>query len=247
MFQALLDKIRTKKKELALSSSDAYLEMIREAANGVELDSENVSEILVTAEKTEADFERDFPVMEERIQLAELLVERNKLDLAIPRLRQKFEDAQLALNAAVRRLQPAIDASYTEMQLAEQQRLSMSYIDNKLAATCLDSSLLARENELIAKRAELFQKRRPLGDDLQKTQNTVSNAKAMIETLEDRLSKSMPYDRIKIEPELKQYTQTLTYKSSILTQLSDAVGKLDAELAKIATELAAIAKQKLVP
>jgi hypothetical protein len=247
MFAGILDKIRTKKKELALSSSGAYLEMLREAAKGAELDSENVSEILDAAKKTEADFERDFPVMERRIELAELLAERNKLDAVIPKMRQKFENAQNELNEAVRRLQPAIDASYAAMQAAEQQRLSMSYIDGKLAATCLDECLLARENELVAKRKELFEKRRPLGDDLQKTQTEVSNAKAMVETLERRLEKSMPYDRITIEPQLQQYTRTLKYKTSILTQLSEAVGKLDAEITPITKDLADIQRQKLQP
>ncbi len=248
-FAGILDRIRSKKKELALTSADAYYQLLKEVARGEETDVDDAAIVIDAAGKSENDFERDVSTMEERFHLAEQLKIRKELERKLPILQRKFDAAKQAMDEAIRKLQPAIDQGYEELHTAELQHGTLIYVDGKLSGTCLNQSLLIREKELLAQRAELMSKRLPLAEDLRTAQAIIRNSETSLTGLKSQ-SKVHPHykpDQVDIRTKERKLAESLSHQKPIAEQLEAAVARIDDELAPINRELADIAKQKLVP
>lgn len=248
MFAGILDRIRTKKKQLALNSSDAYYSLLKEVASGEETDVDEAAIVIDAAGKSEDDFERDVRTMEQRIALAEQLKARHEIEQALPKLQATLDAANKAYAEACQRLQPAISNAYAVLQNTENQRMALVYVDAKLSETCLNKSLLEKESELLAQRMAIMQKRGPLHEDLERAKAYLSTCRG---GLEGELSKTKI---LPLHPEAKKISQQehhwrteLRHQESLVEQLTVAVAELDAELVPITRELERIVKEKLVP
>ena len=248
LFAGILDKIRTKKKQLALNSHDEYYSLLKEVASGEETDVDEAAERIDAAGKTEDDFEKDVRTMEQRFALAEQLKARHEIERSLPGLRVKLDAANRAYTDAVQRLQPAINAAYAALQDTENQHMALTYVDAKLVETCLNKTLLAREAELLAQRKVIHQKRRPLYEDLAHAKAHLSTCRAGLQG-ERSKTKITPLRPVEtgVSHQEHYWRSQLTKQESLVAQLSEAVAALDAELAPIDTELAKIVKAKLVP
>jgi hypothetical protein len=247
-FAGILDRIRTKKKELVLNAQDAYYSLLKEVARGEETDVDDAAIVIDAAGKSEDDFERDVATMEQRFALAGQLKARVEIERSLPALQAKLDAANRAYNDAVQRLQPTIQIAFTALQEAQNAQQSMSNVDAKLCETCLNQTLLSRERELLAKRLAVHQKRRPLFDDLEMAKAYLSTCRAGLEGERGR-KKILPLTPTEkgISHQEHHWRMELKKQESLVAQLTEAVRLLDDELLPINNELASISKEKLVP
>lgn len=248
MFAGILDKIRTKKKALALNAQDAYYELLKEVASGKEVDVDEAAIVIDAAAKSEDGFESDVRTMEQRFALAEQLKARHELDRSLPGLSAKLEAAQRELNDAVNKLQPQVQAAYQQLRAAENQLLCLSNVDAKLSESCLDKSLVEKESELLAQRMAIHQKRRPLHEDLERAKAYLSTCRSGLAG-ERSKTKILPLSPTApgVSHQEHHWKTELKHQEKIVAQLSEAVAGLDAELVPITKELAEVALKKLVP
>ncbi len=249
IISGLLDKIRSKKRQLELSRADQYLQTIRDMASGKELDADEVAEILDALSKTERDFELDVEKMEQRFVEAGQLKEKEALERTIPTLTRNLELASEALEAAYRKLQPSVEFASQQLRSAENRQLLFHGIEGKLVSSCMDQSLLTREKELISQRAELHSKRTPLQSDLRTAQAIIRNCEISFESLKHQSKKNPNYkpEQSDIRSKERSCADELARQKPYAEQLEAAIAKIDEELEPINRELADINKQKLVP
>jgi hypothetical protein len=243
MFAGILDRIRTKKKAMALNAQNTYHKLLKEVVSGKEVNTNEAAIVIDAAGKTEDEFESDVRTMEQRFTLAEQRKARLEVERTLPKFRAALEAANQAYADAVQRLQPQINAAYVALQNAENQQMALVYVDNKLNETCLDKSLLAREKELLASRMAIMQKRRPLFEDAEYAKQYLRTCSETVDSLvQNKKDESHPDHQ-----SLRHWKSELAKQESIVSQLSKAIADLDAELLPINQELAELAEKKLLP
>lgn len=243
----ILERIRTKKKELTQTTSDAYFQLVREVAGGAEVDVEQAAIVIESNGKDDAAFERDVETQLERIGLAAQLKHKQALDRQMPKLesleRQAGEHYARVVSEASERLNEAKKAKRD----VELQLLGLTQIEVRLRESCLDASLLARETELNMQRVELVQKKRPLTEDSERAKNMVQSHQSSVDALRIKIerAKNDQLARQSYKRDLPQFEQALEQHQHVVDQLEQAIAVLDAQLAPIDQELESIRQKKL--
>ncbi len=247
VFAGLLEKIRVKKKALALTAFDHYYALLKNVATGQEVDADQAAVTIDAIGKSEDDFESDIVTMEKRIGLAGRLRESESIEKSIPGLRETHRIAKDALEAAILRLQPAATAAFDLLKNTEDLLGHFHGVGLRLAETCLDESLKAKEREITGKRVAFVDKRRPLMDDLRLAREYLSNYQANIDDAKRKQQSQLRYARDQATVDLRKWTKQHDAQSSIIDQLEKSIAEIDVELRPLDQEMAKIRKQKLVP
>lgn len=243
----ILERIRSKKKELTSNTADAYFELIRSVAGGHEVDVEQAAIVIESNGKDNESFERDVETQLERIGLAAKLKHKLALEKQMPKLesveRQAGEHYAKVVAEASSRLNEAKKAKRD----VELQLLGLTQIEGRLRESCLDASLLQRESELSSQRMKLIQQRRPLEEDLSRSANTVQSYQSSVDALNrkiaDRNNDAVAKASYKRDLGLKE--QALRQSQHVLDQLQKAVHDIDSELLPLDQELGLIRQRKL--
>ena len=244
---SILEKIRSKKKELTSNTSDAYFELIRSVAGGHEVDIEQAAIIIEANGKDDESFERDVETQLERIGLAAQLKHKQALDRQMPKLesveRQAGEHYAKVVAEASSRLNEAKKAKRD----IELQLLGLTQIEVRLRESCLDATLLAREAELSAQRTKLVQQRRPLEEDVSRAANTVQSHQSSVDALNRKIAdrNNDAVAKASYKRGLALNEQALRQSQHVFEQLQKAVHDIDSELSPIDQELASIRVKKL--
>jgi hypothetical protein len=243
----ILERIRSKKKELTSNTSDAYFELVRSVAGGSEVDIEQAAIIIESNGKDDESFERDVETQQARIGLAAQLKHKQALQKQMPKLEQAERIASENYERVVSEASSKLNEAKRAKRALESELLSLSYVEGKLSETCLDETLLAREVELTSKRMTLIQKRRPLEEDYRHSTALVSASHARIAGLQSQIERTSNNKLAQVEyrKDLAKAEQSLAHEQSVGKQLEIVIGKINDELSPIDDELAKIRLRKL--
>ena len=199
--------------------------------------------------KTEEQFEADVQTMTERIGLASQLQRKREVEKLVARHESELAKAKQELEDAYSKLSPIVTACFNRWQASENELTSLSNVEAKLTATCLDPAILEREKELQVHRKELMQKLRPLVADLEHAQAILRGYESSVESIRYSLTKDIKHAPSVHEKRssLRASQERLEHQTSVVDQLSHAVSRLNEELHPIDVELAKLQLQKLVP
>lgn len=243
----ILERIRTKKKELTQTTSDAYFQLVREVAGGAEVDVEQAAIVIESNGKDDESFERDVEIQLERIGLASQLRYRHELEKRLPKLEQAERIASESYQRVVSEATSRLNEAQREKRDVEHELLQLTQIEVRLRETCLDSTLLARETELNAQRIRLIEQRRPLEQDLSRSAGTVQSYQSSVDALRTKIerAKNDQLARQSYKRDLPQFEQALRQSQHVYDQLQKAVNDIDEQLLPIDQELASIRQRKL--
>ena len=246
-FAGILERIRTKKKELTQTTSDAYFELVRSVAGGHEVDVEQAAIVIEQAGKVDAAFEADVAIQLERISLATQLKHKNELQKRVPKLESAERQAAEHYAKVVAEASSRLNAAKKAKRDVELELLGLTQIEGRLRESCLDATLLARETELSSKRMTLIQKRRPLEEDYRHSTALVSASHARIAGLQSQIERTSNNKLAQVEyrKDLAKAEQSLAHEQSVGKQLEIVIGKINDELSPIDDALAKIRLRKL--
>ena len=134
----ILDRLRLRRKQAAMTASDAYYEMIRSAASGVEIDADNAAEILDNAGKSESDFENDILILAKRSKAETMLSTAEQARQRSTILEREIKKLAIELDSVAEPLRQKIKAANSELRQCE--TIAMSAITAK---RILDENILA--------------------------------------------------------------------------------------------------------
>jgi uncharacterized protein YukE len=243
----ILEKIRSKKRELTQTTADAYFQLVREVAGGSEVDIEQAAIIIEANGKDDAAFEKDVETQQVRIALAAQLRHKKTLESQMPKLESVERQASEHYAKVVAEASSRLNAAKKARRDVELELLGLTQIEVRLRESCLDSSLLAREAELNMQRVELVQKKRPLTEDSERAKNMVQSHQSSVDALRIKIerAKNDQLARQSYKRDLPQFEQALEQHQHVVDQLEQAIAVLDAQLAPIDQELESIRLKKL--
>ena len=244
----ILERIRTKKKEITQTTADAYFALVREVAGGSEVDIEQAAVVIESANKDDAAFEKDVETQQARIGLAAQLKHKQALDRQMPKLEQAERLAGEHYERVVTEASSRLNEAKRAKRALESELLALSYVEGKLSETCIDETLLQRESELTSKRMALVQQRRPLSDDFDRARNLVRSHQSSVDALRLKIerAKNDQLARQSYKRDLPQFETALRQHQSVLGQLTQAIEDIDSELEPLDRELATIREKKLL-
>ena len=243
----ILEKIRSKKRELTSNSADAYLQLVREVASGSEVDVESAALIIEAFGKDDAAFEKDVETQQERIGLAAKLKHKKTLEVQLPKLESVARIAGEHYAKVVSEASARLNEAKKAKRDIELSLMGLTQIEVRLRESCLDTTLLARESELNAQRIELVQKKRPLTEDSERAKNMVQSHQSSVDALRLKIerAKNDQLARQSYKRDLPQFETALRQHQSVLGQLTQAIEDIDSELEPLDRELATIREKKL--
>jgi hypothetical protein len=244
----ILERIRTKKKEITQTTADAYFQLLREVASGSEVDVESAALIIESANKDDAAFEKDVETQTQRIELAAKLKHKRELERQLPRLESVERLAGEHYGRVVSEASERLNAAKKAKRDVELELLGLTQIEVRLRESCLDATLLEREAELNAQRMKLIQQRRPLDEDLSRSVNTVQSYQSSVDALNrkiaDRNNDSVAKASYKRDLGLKE--QALRQSQHVFEQLTQAIEDIDEQIQPLDRELEEIRAKKLL-
>jgi hypothetical protein len=244
---ALLERLRTHKRQRLSNASDEYLSLVRAIASGDEVDVESGSMIVESADKTDEDLERDIGIQQERIGLAAKLKHKRELEKQMPQLEQAERIASESYQRIVSEAATKLNAAQKSKRVVELELLGLTQVEVRLRESCLDATLLTREAELNMQRMKLIQQRRPLDEDYRHSTALVSASHARIAGIESQIERTSnnKLAQSAYRKDLAKAEQSLAHEQSVAKQLEIVIGKIDDELSPIDDELAKIRLRKL--
>jgi hypothetical protein len=244
----ILDVIRRKKNTAKQTTFDAYMALVRDVASGKETDADKAADIIEAAHKSEEAFEKDVETQQTRYEDYRLMQGITELQASITRLTSTKEQLQAKLQAAVDKYKPGIDEAFTAIHQLEQQILSATGAEPRLLHSCFDRGLLDRETELLAKRGELLQQRRPLDEDFERVRNMRSTYETALRN-ENAGEAKESYGPAKANRQkaIEGWKHKIANNESVYRQLQAAIDAINNELRPINVELFEIRKKKLLP
>lgn len=212
---------------------DEYHSMLFDLASGEEIDLEDVRRLTIDAGKSEEECSRDLETMQHRIAKVKEKQDWIRVQATIPALQAKYDSLRDELNATIARIQPQMLQLEWDLYAANDPKVI--WIDDFLSRTCLNQSLLEREQEVSLERKALALKKQPLSEDLEKAQQRLSY-------FHSRLGKKGLSDR-----ERKELQSSQDEWQSTVEQLEIAIRNIDEKLEPLDDEIADIQKEKLMP
>jgi septal ring factor EnvC (AmiA/AmiB activator) len=244
---AIFQKVFGERQAALDTIEDEYHSLLVRLASGEECDQDDVRRLTIDAGRTEAECSRDLQVMEQRLERIKDKQRRLELDAKVPSLQAKFDQLKHELDAITSKIQPQLSAIGLELYESVNAGGEVVRIDGWLNQTCLNRSLVEREKELGSHRFELASKRRPLYDDLVKTQQQISYTNALLERFENRKDGWVPREGARSLSEMRELQAKRDDAESTVAQLEQAIREIDDELVPVDAELADIGRQKLRP
>jgi hypothetical protein len=243
----ILEHIRTKKRELAANSADAYLQLVRDVASGIEADVEQAALIIEQTNKSDAEFEKDVDTQQQRVGLAAKLKRKKELETQLPKLMHAERLAGEHYDRVVSEASTKLNAAKKNTREVNAELACLMQVESQLRDSCLDQTLLIRERELTAKRMALFQKRKPLSEDLDHEKNVVKSLESSVDALNRRSADRNldPVVRSSYKKDLVLNERALERKQDVVKQLKQAIASIDSEIAPLDRELEAIRERKL--
>ena len=244
----ILERIRTKKKEITQTTADAYFALVREVAGGSEVDIESAALIIEAFGKDDAAFETDVETQQARIGLAAQLRHKHELEKQVPKLQHAERIASENYQRIVSEAATKLNAAQKAKRGVELELLGLTQIEVRLRDSCLDQSLLTRERELMATRMALHQQRRPLSEDLDRAKNAVHSHQSSVEALRTKIERAKNDQLVhqSYKRDLPQFETALRQSQSVLEQLTQAIEDIDSELEPLDRALAEIREKKLL-
>ena len=247
IFANILDRIREKKKEMVLSSHDAYYSLLKDVASAKEVDADEAAMVLDAVGKTEDQFEADVQTMESRFGWDADLKARRKLESQLPGLQAKLDAAKLALDEAVRKLTPVVNLAWDELNDVQNRQTELIHVEARLSGCCLNETLLTRERELSAQRKDLLSKRSPLAEDLRAARAFAQTIQAYVDSTDAKVASTYKPEVQAARVERRKYLAQQEQQERLIAQLAEAVSQLDTELSPLDAEMKVLANRKLVP
>jgi hypothetical protein len=246
-FAGILERIRTKKKELTSNTSDAYFELVRSVAGGSEVDCEQAAIVIEANGRDDESFERDVETQGARIGLAAQLKHKQALQKQMSSLEQAERIASESYQRVVTEAATKLTAAQRAKRDVEHELLQLTQIEVRLRETCLDSSLLQRESELSSQRMKLIQQRRPLEEDLSRAANSVQSFQSSLNALHRKIAdrNNDAVAKASYKRDLALNEQALRQSQSVLDQLQKAVNDIDEQLLPLDEQLGLIRQRKL--
>jgi hypothetical protein len=244
----ILDVIRKKKTVAKQTSFDQYMALVRAVASGQETDADSAADVIELAGKTDEDFVQDCETQQNRYEWHRQLESVAGAQDTIARLTTEQEQLQQKLNAAIAKYQPGISDAFNRIHQLEQQILFASGAEPRLLESCFDKTLLSRETELLAKRGEMLQQRRPLDEDFERARNMRSTYETALRN-EKAAEAKESYGPAKANRQkaIGVWKHKIANNESVYRQLQAAIDAINNELRPINVELFEIRKAKLTP
>jgi hypothetical protein len=243
----ILERIRTKKREITQNTAEAYFQLVREVASGSEVDVESAALIIESAGKDDAAFETDVETQQERIGLSSQLKHKQQLQKQLPKLEQAERLAGEHYERVVSEASSRLNEAKRAARAVNSELLCLMQVEDRLRDSCLDQSLLTRERELMATKMALVQKRRPLDEDLSRSRNMVQSHQSSVDALNRKIAdrNNDPVAKASYKKDLALNERALEREQNVARQLEQAIEDIDSELVPIDRELAEIRAKKL--
>ena len=221
---------------------DEYHSMLRSLAQGEEVDEDDIRRLTIDSGRTEEQCSRDLETMIQRIAKVKEKQDWTKVQDGIPSLQAKYDALRDELNETIKRIQPQLVRLEWDLHAAADPKVI--WIDDFLSRTCLNQSLLEREQEVGEQRKDLGLKKRTLAEDLEKARQHESYFHARLQKY-NRKDGSKPKDASAVD--YKELQASRAEWQSTIEQLERAIAVLDEQLEPIDAELASIQIEKLMP
>lgn len=248
----VLGKLRNKKQAAHRSTFSHYIATVRALADDREVDADECSHILESADRDETALKRDVGIQQQRNARAATL-QANRQAVADQIVAQNaVADAQRKLQDAYDQLQPAIAAARQRLDDANLRHSCTQGADSHLAENILDKELLQREAIVNRQLREIQAELKPLLKDREFKQASLQNAEFRLAQMHSRKPGDWPgfgminpnfWKNQSIDPE-KQNVDDLQNQ---LRQLDAAINPRQAEQQRLQAELAEIHSEKLKP
>ena len=152
----------TTRRDEQLSAWQRYRGLLERFVAGDEVDSVEADLILRQAGKSEADLQHDVDLLEKRLAWRQQLDDGERAEADARQAQESIEKAESAIQKAVERHQPTIDAALAIKQGTEHRRTIASYAEQNLAGELLDQGLADRIKNLNSELRALQADRRGL-------------------------------------------------------------------------------------
>ncbi len=249
-FGAILEKIRFQKRQLAVSSQQAYFNLVRDIASGAEVDPEEAALVIENAAKSESELEADVTKMERRLEESRELSRLQKLAKSLPALEAKHRLAQQAYDDAIAKLKPALDAASTELCALQTECDRSTSCEVYLLGSAMNPEILDEERRLLAARLEIRDKLEPLQNDHAIEAGRLQNLQENLAAAEDGLKRTDPdnaHTYRMLKKEITEVSDKIKLKQPIVEQLEKAIELLMAERRTLDAQQAKLRARKLDP
>lgn len=247
----LIGKIRAKRQAENRTTFGHYLEAVRTLASGGEVDADEVGHIIAAAGKDEESLEADVNLQQQRQQWHATLLRNRQASTDRVEAASELERAQRALQEAIRKLEPAVEAARAKLDSANHAALVTAGAEAWLSnpANLVDKELLTREAELSDQLKAIVEELRPLQADRARVEDSIQNAEFNVSRYEART------DRTNIDlmswfatpRSLRELQERVTDLKSQLQQLNAAITPREREQRRLQAELDSIYHAKLEP
>ncbi len=251
----LFQRRKALQAELVRPLHKQRLDILRTLATGGELDEAEVFQVMDALEISEPQFYKDYDIQKERYPLAEQLEQRKQAAIDVTELTRESERLDAEYKKFMATLQPKRTAVFDRLREAEQVLLSTSSAEARLIATCLDTELIERGNELDTKRHKVGMELLALQDEVTTLRNRISYAKTMVDNahLENsRMPLAFGDEKQKVRDRYKEHQVKIAQEKLADEQRAAQptfakYDKLKAEQQKLDDETRELNRLKLVP
>jgi hypothetical protein len=246
----MLGALRLKRQVKAKTLREQFESAVRELAKGKQVDLELVSECMDALDISDKELEELVKTQSQRFADAAEFKRLSEVENRIPALEAAREAAQKALDDAVAKLSPKVQAARDALKAVHTEVLAKIGLANKLRSTVLDSGLLDAERELLAQR-------KAVGAELYEMQHDVRMAKERIQAAKSKSELAISNQQVKDDPtmnvelrrrndvkESKEYLDALERQNAPLLKRFD---DLRAEQLKLDREQQELDRRKLEP
>lgn len=136
------------RRDEQLSVWSRYRDLLQRFADGNEVDSVEADLILEAANKSESDLQHDVELLERRLAWRKQLDDGAKAEADAIQADAAIEKAQQAIEKAIAKYQPSIDAALAIKQSSQHRAAVASYAEQNLAGELLDTGLADRIKDL---------------------------------------------------------------------------------------------------
>lgn len=236
---SLFRGIRQKKSEKAAAGWPAYRLIVLDLARGSAVDEEAAGEVFAKLNKSEADVSADVVSMKRRIEAARHFeAGRAATGQAAAALARRDQlSAELAEH--VGRIQPQIDAAYAEFQAASTAAELSQSAKRDLISSCFDPAIIAAENRIRGRLAELGADRARIVSELDVGErNNVANNLARVTAALKDVAREVERTRNLSTAHLATDKQTAML--NLQANLTEQAEKLRRELAEIDRQISGL-------
>lgn len=247
----LISSLKVKRRTQERSAFGRYLESVRSLAAGAEADADEIAVILESAGRSEDDLSRDVQTQTQRLSWHAQLMQGRQAAADRASAEKDLARAQQALQEAIDRLMPAVDAAQSRMQTADQVGLYTQQAEHRLTETVLDAELLEREAAVVRQLSDVNAELNPLLQDRDHKRHSLGSAEFTLEKLRSRKEGDWVPAGIALyfhQPkDIRELAERVDDLRDQVRQLDSAIQPRLAEQRRLQSELARIHAEKLTP